>query len=71
MPDYQYPGRLELKDIFDAYGKRDPKQEQYLARHAAKDAKPLANAGANVLATIEKPIVKQEYNVSKAASQVS
>ena len=68
-----------MKDIFDAYGKKDPKQAEYLARHAARDSKPFVNAAQNTLSKIEKPqlaspaqpLQRQESGVSKQASAKS
>lgn len=37
MPDYQMPGRLELTNINDGFGKRNAVQQAILDRHMQKD----------------------------------
>ena len=54
MPDYQYPGRLEMTNINDAFGKKDRVQQAILDRHNAKDT--LKKAAESSLVKIEKPV---------------
>lgn len=37
MPDYQMPGRNELTNMNDAFGKRNAVQQAILDRHAARN----------------------------------
>ena len=52
-PVYQYPGRLELTNINDAFGKKDRVQQAILDRHNAKAT--LKQAAESSLMKIDKP----------------
>ena len=47
MPDYQMPGRLELTNINDAFGKKNASQQAILDRHMARDTSKTLQASAH------------------------
>jgi hypothetical protein len=53
MPTYQYPGRNELTNMNDAFGKKDRVQQKMLDRARAKDT--LKKAAESSLVKIDKP----------------
>ena len=42
-PSYQMPGRMELTNINDCFGKRNAVQQSILDRHAARNDKPVGS----------------------------
>ena len=49
MPQYQFPGRLELTNVNDAFGKKNPVQQAVLERYNKKNEKTFQNAALETL----------------------